>query len=120
MRIFIVQYNVTNSIYTLCTSYFIFELYFATLALFVYASPLFCCKTVNRQQVLVFHGLAGATTLSPVLGEGVLGQDGAAGHAGGQLELRGVRRRRDNHQEREEPPAQPLRQLSVAPPEAGI
>ena len=57
-------------------------------------------------------------TFGPVLGEGVLGQDGAAGHAGGQLEL--ARLGLGDDQEGEEPPAQPLRQLSVAAAEAGV
>ena len=61
-----------------------------------------------------------AATFSPVLGEGMLGQDGAGGHTGGQLERRRVRLGPGDDQEGEEPPAQPLRQLSVAPAEAGV
>ena len=63
---------------------------------------------------------APAATFSPGLREGLLGQDGAGGHAGGQLELRRVRLGPGEDQEGEEPPGQPLRELRVAPAEAGV
>lgn len=54
-------------------------------------------------------------TVDPVLGEGVLGEGGAAGHAASEAELS-----RGDHQERKQLPARPLYKLRVAFSQPGV